>query len=78
LWDELAQLRQVAGAVKDFLHCAQEEEEKATQALKQVQGVLIEHRRIAEKEKISLQTKFDEEKHKCNKKRNNYSQDNLR
>jgi hypothetical protein len=62
LGDEPAQLHRVADVVEAHLRRAQEEAEQATQALKQVQGVLIEQRRVAEQEKISLQTKFDEEK----------------
>jgi hypothetical protein len=44
------------------LRRAQEETEQATQALKQVQEVLVEQCRLAEQEKVSLQTKFEEEK----------------
>jgi VIT1/CCC1 family predicted Fe2+/Mn2+ transporter len=36
--------------------------EQATEALKQVQKVVIEKRRVAQQEKVSLQTKFEEEK----------------
>jgi hypothetical protein len=35
---------------------------QATQALTQVQGVLVEQRSAAEQENLSLQVKFDEEK----------------
>jgi hypothetical protein len=62
LGDEPTQLRRLADAVEARLHRAQEETEQATQALKQVQGVIIEQRRVAEQEKVSLQAKFEEEK----------------
>jgi hypothetical protein len=41
-----------------------------------VQGVLVEHRRAAEQEKIALQAKFDEEKHRYNKENNSFSRSN--
>jgi VIT1/CCC1 family predicted Fe2+/Mn2+ transporter len=44
------------------LRRAQEETEQATEALKQVQKVVIEQCRVAQQEKVSLQTKFEEEK----------------
>jgi hypothetical protein len=62
LGDEPAQLHRLADTVEAHLRRAQEETEQATQALKQVQGVLVEQRRAAEQENISLQAKFDEEK----------------
>jgi hypothetical protein len=64
LGDEPAQLHQLADATKARLRRAQEEIEQATQDLKQVQGVILEQRRFTEKEKISLEKKFDEEKEK--------------
>jgi hypothetical protein len=54
LGDEPAQLRRLADAVEARLRHAQEEIEQATQALKQVQGVIIEQHRVAEQEKVSL------------------------
>jgi hypothetical protein len=48
--------------VEAHLRHTQEETKQATQALKKVQGVLLEQRRVAEQEKVSLQTKFEEEK----------------
>jgi hypothetical protein len=62
LGDEPAQLHRLADAVEARLRRAQEETEQATQALKQVQGVLVEQCRVAEQEKVSLQAKFEEEK----------------
>jgi hypothetical protein len=62
LGDEPAQLRRLADVVEARLRRAQEEIEQATQALKQVQGVIIEQCRVAEQEKVSLQAKFEEEK----------------
>jgi hypothetical protein len=47
---------------EDRLQRAQEETKQATQALKQVQEVLVEQCRLAEQEKVSLQTKFEGEK----------------
>jgi hypothetical protein len=48
LGDEPAQLHRLADVVEAHLHHAQEEEEQATQTLKQVQGDIVEQRRIAE------------------------------
>jgi VIT1/CCC1 family predicted Fe2+/Mn2+ transporter len=62
LGDELAQLHQLADVIKARLHRAQEETEQDTQALKQVQGVIVEQCRVVEQEKVSLQEKFEEEK----------------
>jgi hypothetical protein len=62
LGDEPAQLHRLADTVKARLRRAQEETAQATQALTQVQGVLIEQHSVAEQEKLSLQAKFDEEK----------------
>jgi hypothetical protein len=59
LGDELAQLYRLANAVKSRLHRAQEETKQATQALKKVQGILVEQSKVAEQEKASLQTKFE-------------------
>jgi hypothetical protein len=44
------------------LRHAQEEKEQAMVALKQAQEAVIEQRRIAQQEKASLQSKFEEEK----------------
>jgi hypothetical protein len=60
--DEPAQLHRLADTVEAHLRRAQEETTQATQALVQVQGVLVEQRRAAEQEKSALQVKFDEEK----------------
>ena len=62
LGDEPAQLCCLADAIEARLRWAHEEIEQATQDLTQVQGVLVEQCWVAEHEKISLQTKFDEEK----------------
>jgi hypothetical protein len=62
LGDEPAQLCRLADATEARLRHAQEETEQATEALKQVQKVVIEQRRVAQQEKASLQTKFEEEK----------------
>jgi chromosome segregation ATPase len=62
LGDEPTQLHRLAETVEAHLRRAQEETEQATQALTQVQGVLVEQHRAAEQENISLQAKFDEEK----------------
>jgi hypothetical protein len=62
LGDELAQLHQLDETVKYHLQRAQEEIEQATQALKQVQGLLVEQCQATEHEIIALQAKFDEEK----------------
>jgi chromosome segregation ATPase len=62
LGDEPAQLHRLADIVEARLRRAQEETTQATQALTQVQGVLVEQRSAAEQEKLALQAKFDEEK----------------
>jgi hypothetical protein len=62
LGDEPAQLHRLADTVEAHLRRAQEETTQATQALTQVQGVLVEKRSAAEWENLSLQVKFDEEK----------------
>jgi hypothetical protein len=54
LGDETSQLHRLADAVEARLCRTQEEIEQATQALKQVQGVLVEQCRVAEQEKVSL------------------------
>jgi hypothetical protein len=62
LGDEPAQLHRLADVVEARLRRTQEEVEQATQTLKQVQGDIVEQRRIAEQEKVSLQAKFEAEK----------------
>jgi hypothetical protein len=62
LGDEPAKLHRLADATEARLHQAQEETEQATQALKQLQGVLVEQHRVAEQEKDALQAKLEEEK----------------
>jgi outer membrane protein OmpA-like peptidoglycan-associated protein len=62
LGDEPTQLHCLADTVEARLRRAQEETEQATQALAQVQGVLVEQCSAAERENLSLQVKFDEEK----------------
>jgi hypothetical protein len=62
LGDEPAQLHRLADVIEAHLHRAQEETKQATQALNQVQGVIVEQGRVAEQEKVSLQEKFEEEK----------------
>jgi len=48
LGDEPAQLWRLADATEAHLCCAQEETEQATQALKEVQEVIVEQRRVGE------------------------------
>jgi aminoglycoside phosphotransferase (APT) family kinase protein len=62
LGDEPTQLHQIADTVEAHLRRAQEETTQATQALEQVQKYLEDHKSTAEKEKITLQEKWDEEK----------------
>jgi ornithine cyclodeaminase/alanine dehydrogenase-like protein (mu-crystallin family) len=62
LGDEPTQLHRLADATEAHLRHAQEETEQATEALKKVQKVVIEQRRVAQQEKAALQTKFEEEK----------------
>jgi hypothetical protein len=59
---ELGQLHHLAEIVEARLRRAQEETTQSTQALTQVQGVLVEKHSDAEWEKLALQEKFDEEK----------------
>jgi hypothetical protein len=67
LGDEPAQLHRIAETVEARLRRAQEETTQATQALTQVQGVLVEKHSTAEWEKLDLQEKFDEEKSQLQK-----------
>jgi hypothetical protein len=60
--DEPAQLHQIVDSVEARLRKAQDEAEKATQALTQVQGVLVEQCSAAEQEKSALQAKWNDEK----------------
>jgi hypothetical protein len=62
LGDEPTQLHRLVDTVEARLRREQEEIEKATQALTQVQGVLFEQLRTTEQENIFVQAKFDEEK----------------
>jgi hypothetical protein len=55
LGDEPSQLHRIADTVEARLRRAQEETMQATQALTQVQGVLVEQRSAAEWENLSLQ-----------------------
>jgi hypothetical protein len=60
--DEPAQLHQIVDMVEAHLRQAQEDTAQATQALTQVQGVLVEQRSAVEREKLSLQVQWDKEK----------------
>jgi hypothetical protein len=62
LGDKPAQLHRPADTVEARLRHTQEEMEQATQALKQVQVLLIEKCIFVEKEKVSIQAKFEEER----------------
>jgi hypothetical protein len=62
LGDEQAQLRQLVDAIEAHLHRIQEAIAQDTQDLKQVEGIIVEQRRVAEQEKVSLQAKFEEDK----------------
>ena len=59
---EPTQLRRVADVIEARLHFTQEEIEQATKALKKVQKLIIDKRRVAQQEKVSLQANFEEEK----------------
>jgi hypothetical protein len=48
LGEEPAQLCQLDDVVEALLHRAQEETEQATQALKKVQGIIVEQCRVSE------------------------------
>jgi hypothetical protein len=62
LGDEPTQLFKLAYVTKGRLRHTQEETKQATKALKKVQEVVIEQLQVAQQEKVSLQTKFEEEK----------------
>jgi hypothetical protein len=62
LGDERAQLHWIVVIVEAHLRRAQEETMQATQALAQAQGDVLEKRSNAEREKLALQAKWDEEK----------------
>jgi hypothetical protein len=65
--DEPVQLRKIADRVEVHLWKAQEETTQATQALKQAQEEIIEQRRAAQQEKDTLQAKFEEDRAKIQK-----------
>jgi hypothetical protein len=60
--DEPAQLHRIVDIVEAHLRRVQEETTQATQDVVQVQGLLVEQHSVAEREKIILQAKWDEEK----------------
>jgi hypothetical protein len=62
LGDDPTQLHRLVDAVEARLRHTQQETVQATQALKQVQGVIVEQHRVAEQEKVALRAKFEEEK----------------
>jgi hypothetical protein len=62
LGDDPTQLHRLVDAVEACLRHTQQEKVQATQALKQVQGVIVEQHRVAEHEKVALRAKFEEEK----------------
>jgi hypothetical protein len=76
--DEPAQLHQIVDTVEALLRQAQEEEGQATQALVQVHKYPEDHRSTTEKENISLQEKWDEEKEALQKKREQLLTDKLK
>jgi hypothetical protein len=67
LGDEPSQLHRLDDVVKAHLRHAQEEIEQATQALKQVQGVIIEEKVQMKKEKEHLLTEKLEVKEAVNR-----------
>jgi hypothetical protein len=73
LGDEPTQLHRLADVTEACLRRAQEEIEQATVALKQAQEEVIEKRQVAQQEKVSLQSKFEEEKCRSNMRKNNCS-----
>jgi hypothetical protein len=52
----------LADATEAHLRRVQEEKEQATVALKQAQEEMVEQRRVAQQEKVSFQTKFEEDR----------------
>jgi hypothetical protein len=65
--DEPVQLCKIADTVEVCLWKAQEETTQATQALKQAQEEVIEQRRAAQQEKDAIQEKFEEDRVKIQK-----------
>jgi hypothetical protein len=65
--DEPVQLHKIADTVEVHLRKAQEETTQATQALKKAQEEIIEQRRAAQQEKDAIQAKFEEDRAKIQK-----------
>jgi hypothetical protein len=62
LGDEPSQLCRLVDTIEACLRRTQKEAEQATHTLKQVQGDIIEQRKIVEQEKVNLKAKFEVEK----------------
>jgi hypothetical protein len=67
LGDEPTQLRRLADATEARLHRVQEEKEQATEALKQEKEEALEKLRVAQQEKDEIRAKFEEDKEKMQK-----------
>jgi hypothetical protein len=67
LGDEPTQLRRLADATEARLRRVQEEKEQATEALKQEKEEALEKLRVAQQEKDEIRVKFEEDKEKIQK-----------
>jgi hypothetical protein len=67
LGDEPTQLRRLADATEAHLHRAQEEKEQATEALKQEKEEVLEKLWVVQQEKDDLRVKFEEDREKIQK-----------
>jgi hypothetical protein len=77
LGDELDQLHRIVDTVESRLRRAQEETMQDTQDLTQVQGVLEQQCSTAEREKLFIQVKFDEEKGQLHKEKEKFLAEKL-
>jgi F0F1-type ATP synthase membrane subunit b/b' len=72
LGDEPAQLRILADATKAWLQQAQEEKEKAIEALKKEKEEVLDKIRVAQKEKDEIRAMFEEDKEKIQKEKDQF------
>jgi VIT1/CCC1 family predicted Fe2+/Mn2+ transporter len=69
--DESVQLRKIADTIVVCLRHTQEEKAQATQALKKAREEIIEQCQAAQQEKNALQEKFEEDREKIQKEKEN-------
>jgi hypothetical protein len=72
--DESIQLRKIVDTVEVHLRHAQEGKSQTTEALKKDQEEIIEQCQAVQQEKNALQEKFEEDRAKIQKEKEQYSQ----